>query len=73
MFTLEENEEGFSVVHEGRAVCYVNSKAISFKDGPNLKFPEKVITPLPKEQWRIHFTGYKLTLPELVELLKVIA
>lgn len=74
MYTFLEREDGFLVVHENeRAVAHVDTKVITETNDPRLKAQEQVVTPLAKDQWRVHFTGYKFTPQELAMFLKELA
>lgn len=70
MFTFTKRDDGLFVENQdGRGVAHVETKILSETADPNLRQQKKVETPLAKEDWRIHFTGTKLTATEVSEFL----
>ena len=63
MYTFEKRDEGLLAVRvsDGKPVACIDTKTVSFDDSPRLKYPEKVVTPIPREKWVIHFTACRLT------------
>ena len=78
MFNFEKRDDGFLVFREdGRAVAGVDVRQIVVSDHmdgdpkkPRLAQPQTFERPYPREKWQIHFTGVKLTPPELEAFLK---
>jgi hypothetical protein len=65
-FIFEERDEGLFVSEEGgRGVAHVETRTISENNDPRFKHPEITVTELPREKWRIHFTGRKFTPAEV--------
>lgn len=65
MFTFTKCDDGLHAENQdGRTVAHVETKILSETADPNLRVQKKVETPLAKEDWRIHFTGTKLTAAE---------
>jgi hypothetical protein len=74
MYLFESREEGFFVSHEnGRGVAHVTTKTIGETNDPNLKVQKRVETPLPREKWQVHFTGFKLSPAEVEAFVKGLA
>jgi hypothetical protein len=73
MFLFEPRDEGLFVAHEnGRGVAHVDTKEVRYSihvDGdpkkPKLAVEQQIVTPLPREAWRVHFTAHRFTPPEL--------
>ncbi len=74
MFTFESREEGLFAVHEnGRAAATIFTRTVGETNDNNLRVQQKVVTPLSREKWLIHFTGYRFTLSELKAFLEELA
>jgi hypothetical protein len=82
MFTLVDNEDGFSVIHNERQhpIATVTTKTVRYSehlDGdpakPRLATMQRCEKTLPPEQWRIHFTGYKFAPAEILAFAEAVA
>ncbi len=74
MFTFDQRDEGMGVMHQsGRVVAHVFTRTVGETNDPNFKVQKKIVTPLPKDRWLIHFTGYKFTPIELATFLQELA
>lgn len=78
MFTFEKRDEGFTCTRDddGRTIALIDIctiHTIENVDGdpkkPKLAKPQDIVTPLKKDDFRIHFTGTRLTVVELEALL----
>jgi hypothetical protein len=70
MLTSEGRDDGMMVscADTGRPICHVECAEITYRDDPKLKFPEKIRTLLPKDRWKVHFTGGKMTVAQVKTL-----
>lgn len=66
MFTFEKRDEGYMVFDaDGRGVCDVTTTEITLDENPKLKAPDRVVTKLPKDKWKVHFCSRKFTPADL--------
>lgn len=66
MFTFLDREEGLLVLDSnGRGVAHVDTKAVTETNDPNFRVQKRSVSPLPVEEWRVHFTGTKLSMVDL--------
>lgn len=74
MYNFTHRDEGLFAEHEnGKGIAHIDTKIISETNDPNLKIQQKVVTPIAREEWRIHFTGHKFTPGELEAFVKELA
>lgn len=76
MFTFEPRDDGLYVSHDnGRGIAHIDTQEIKVSDHvdgdprkPKLAQEQRLIKPIPREKWRIHFTAYKFSPAELAAL-----
>jgi hypothetical protein len=65
----KRDDSGFAVLlPDGRIACHITSREETFVyevNGKKLAAPERVIKPYPRDKWRAHFSGEKLTVAEV--------
>lgn len=73
MFEFEKRDDGFMAIRrsDNRPVCHLETTRIWINE--ELKVPKKMSELNSKDNWILHFTATKLTLPEHQELVSAIA
>lgn len=77
MFEFENRDEGYTCTRadDGRTVCLIETCDVVHSDRadgdpkkPKLAKSQDFFVPLKKADWRLHFTGTRLTVKELESL-----
>lgn len=72
MYKFEKRDEGLLVIHEPsqRSVAHVETRLLGETSDPNFKVQQKTEALVPREKWKVHFTGYRFGLVDLEAFLK---
>lgn len=73
MFTFDKRDEGYLVSKDGHTVADIRTQTIGETIDPRLRVQDRTVTPIPRDQWLVHFTARRLTPPELTTLCEQIA
>ncbi len=75
LFQFEKRDDGLFATHAAscKAVAHVETRVLGENNDPRLRVPEKTVTPLPRDRWRIHFTACKLSPDELAAFVEELA